>query len=238
MTRASGPGWRSMQGLAWLARVGASPADTWAAAMNWGPSTLRSHTLRLERDGLLARMARAQGQGGPLLYATALGVQAAGVDAGGYRKPPAPVSFGHLVACAEMAAYLTQRGREMIAPRELMVDSRWVGQLEWTEHGETRRRGHRPDFVATVAGGRSLAIEVELTAKSPDRLRSVLALYVEWLESERVDSVLYVVGGDRERRQLVREAPNLGLEPGRRFGVQLLSEVRARLSNARENLAA
>ena len=33
--RAVGPGRRSAEGLAWLARVGASPAETWATAMRW-----------------------------------------------------------------------------------------------------------------------------------------------------------------------------------------------------------
>jgi hypothetical protein len=206
--------------------------------MGWELPTVRSHTVRLQRAGLLARVARPQGHGGPLLYATALGIQSAGVEAVAYRKPPAPVSFAHLTACAEMGAYLTVRGREMIAPRELLLDERWVGQLEWSEHGETRRRGHRPDFVATVAEDRSMAIEVELTAKSPERLRAVLSMYLAWLASDRIDSLLYVVAGARERRSLLREAPKVDLEVGPRFSVQLRSEVRARLHHEHESRAA
>jgi hypothetical protein len=224
--RAFGPGRRSVEGLAWLARVGASPADTWATAMGWASSTTASHAQRLERTGLLGRSPRHKGQGGALLHATPLGVQFAGVEAAPLRRPPRAVTWPHLEACAQMAAYLTIRRREMIAPRELLVDERWVGELEWTEHGESRGRRHRPDFVATAEGGRSMAIEIELQAKTPERLRAILGMYLEWLSDGRVDTVLYVAGGERERRQLLREAPKVGLElAGSRFGVRRLEEI-------------
>lgn len=84
-----------------------------------------------------------------------------------------------------------------------------------------------------------MAIELELRAKTPERLRAVLGLYLEWLSVGRVDSVLYVVGGERERRQLLREAPKVGLElAGSRFGVQRLEEVQARLTQSVEPHAA
>src|ERR1700733_4801392 len=141
--RAIGPGRRSVEGLAWLARVGPSSAETWATAMQWASSTTASHAQRLERAGMLGRVPRHKGQGGALLYATSLGVQFAGVEALPLRRPPRPVNWPHLEACAQMAAYLTQRGREMLAPRELLLDERWVGELEWTERGESRGRRHR-----------------------------------------------------------------------------------------------
>jgi hypothetical protein len=52
--------------------------------------------------------------------------------------------------------------------------------------------------IATVEGGRSMAIEMELQAKSPERLRAVLGMYLEWLGDGRVDTVLYVAGIDAE----------------------------------------
>jgi hypothetical protein len=126
-----------------------------------------------------------------------------------------------------MAAYLTVRGSEMIAPRELLLDDRWLGELEWAEHGETRRRRHRPDFIATGASGRSIAIELELTVKSAQRLRAVLSMYVVWLAEGRVESLLYAVGGELEHRAVVRHAPAVGLEVGRRFGVRRLNQMTA-----------
>ena len=228
---AKGPGWRSMDGLVWLARVGPAPAGTWGAAMGWAPQTVRSHTVRLQRAGLLERVARLQSAGGALVYASAFGVDTAraraGVQALALRRPPAPVTWQHIEACAQMAAYLTVRGREMIAPRELLLDDRWLGQVEWTEHDETRRRGHRPDLVATGASGRSVAIEVELTVKSAQRLRSVLSMYVAWLAEGRVESLLYAVGSELERRAVLRHAPDVGLELGQRFGVRPLAQMTA-----------
>ena len=178
---------------------------------------------------MLARAARPQGAGGPLLYATPLGVQASGAEAAALRRAPAAVTMAHHEACAQTAAYLTLRSREMLAPRELLLDDRWVGDLEWQEHGQLRRRGHRPDFIATVHDERMLAIEVELTAKSPARLRAVLGLYAAWLAEGRVDSLLYIVGGPRLQRQLVHEAPALGIELGGRVGVQRLEEIAHRI---------
>ena len=126
-----------------------------------------------------------------------------------------------------MAAYLTVRSRDMTAPRELLVDDRWLGEVEWTEHGESRRRGHRPDLIATGASGRSIAIEIELTVKSAQRLRAVLSMYAAWLAEGRVESLLYAVGGELERRAVMRHAPAVGLEVGRRFGVRRLGQMTA-----------
>jgi hypothetical protein len=120
----------------------------------------------------------------------------------------------------------------MLGPRELLFDTSWLEEVEWREHGELRRRGHRPDFIVTTRTGRSMAIEVELNAKSPARLRAILGLYRGWLVSGRIDSLLYVAGSDRERRQVQGEAQTCGVELGERFGVQLLGQVAARLSNA------
>lgn len=227
--RAQGPGRRSLEGLVWLARVGASSGETWGRAMGWNGSTTRSHLLRLEQADLVARVARLSGQGGALVYPTGPGVQLTGVNATALRRPPAPYTWAHHEACARMAAYLTVRGREMIGPRELLVDERWVGELSWQEHGETRRRRHRPDFIASGADERQIAVEVELTPKSPARLRSVLRMYLAWLSEGKVDSLLYLVGSPRERRQLQAEAPKVGLERGERFGIQDLADITQRL---------
>ena len=46
------------------------------------------------------------------------------------RRPmPAPTWWAHLSGCAWVAAWLTARGREMLGPRELLVDDSWSGEL-------------------------------------------------------------------------------------------------------------
>ena len=228
---ASGPGWRSLEGLGWLSRVGASSGQTWGLAMGWRPATVRSHAARLLRAGLIRRAPRVQGRGGGLLYATAPGVLAVGVAAAPLRRAPTLVSGPHHEACAQVAAYLALRDREMLGPRELLLEEDWVGEVEWREHGELRRRGHRPDFIVTTRQERRMAIEVELTAKSPARLRAILGLYRGWLFEGRIDSLLYLAGTDREQRQLHREAGACSLELSARFGVQLLEQLTARLGD-------
>jgi hypothetical protein len=235
---ASGPGWRSVQGLAWLARVGASSGQTWAVAMGWRPATMRSHAVRLQRAGLIRRAPRVQGTGGGLLYATPAGVLAAGVGAVPLRKAATLVSGPHHEACAQVAAYLSTQGREMLGPREVLRDERWVAEVQWREHGELRRRRHRADLAVVLEGERWMAIEVELTAKSPARLRSILEMYRAWLTEGRVDSVLYIAGTERERTQLRREAPGCGLVLGPRFGVQLIDQLNADLTATQAELVA
>ena len=128
-----------------------------------------------------------------------------------------------------MAALLTRRGREMRGPRQLLLDTEWVGQIRWREHGETRQRSHRPDLVAIAPGGGALAFEVELAAKSPARLTAVLSLYARWMAEGKLAWLGYVVGGERERRQLLQVAPRLGLAVGERFGIRDRSAVQARI---------
>jgi hypothetical protein len=154
------------------------------------------------------------------------------VAAAPLRRAPTLVSGPHHEACAQVAAYLLRQDQEMLGPRELLLEERWVEEVQWREHGELRRRGHRPDFIVTTRQERRMAIEVELTAKSPARLRAILGLYRGWLFEGRIDSLLYLAGTDRERRQVHREAEACGLELGERFGVQLLEQVIGRLTDA------
>jgi hypothetical protein len=126
----------------------------------------------------------------------------------------------------------------MLAPRELLVDEHWVGQLQLSEHDETRRRRHRPDFIATAANGDTMAAEIELTPKSRPRLRAVLGMYLGWLGAGRVEAVLYVVDGERERRLVQREARDAGLELGAKFGLwHLAKHVRERIYGDQRDVA-
>jgi hypothetical protein len=117
----------------------------------------------------------------------------------------------------------------MRGPRELLTDDEWTGQVQWRERGETRRRGHRPDLIATASDGGILAFEVELHAKSPARLTAVLRLYVRWLAEGKLSSLGYVVGSGVERRQLLTIAPQVGLRVGPQFGIRDRAAVQAGL---------
>jgi hypothetical protein len=95
---AKGPRWRSLDGLAWLARVGPTPAETWGAAMGWAPPTVRSHTVRLQRAGLIERVARLQSAGGALVYASTFGVDTARARGCPSARATSSAGAGHLAA--------------------------------------------------------------------------------------------------------------------------------------------
>src|ERR1035437_6625897 len=148
MSRRLGPGPATVEGLCWLARVGPAPIDAWACAMGWAPVTARSHAARLTRVGWVERTSTKRGRGS-LLFATRLGVQVAEVPVPPAPEP-APTWWAHLAGCAWAAAWLTARGREMLGPRELLLDDGWSGELSM---GLGRRVVHRPDLWAWCPAG-------------------------------------------------------------------------------------
>jgi hypothetical protein len=228
-----GPGPSSMLGLNWLASIGAASLEPWATAIGWGPTAAYSHTQRLRRKGWVERAAMTHGTGA-LFFATKAGVQVSGVRARAMAGPPSAVSWPHVEACAWTAAWLTARGREMIGPREILKRSEWLGDLVWHEHGETRRRGHRPDLAGRLPSGETLPIEVELSEKSASRLAAVLGLYASWIRDQRAPAVIYVCS-TRDVADRVGAAGNeVGLsERAGTIRIELLDTIREQALHAR-----
>jgi hypothetical protein len=108
----------SVQGLAWLARVGPTSLQAWAAAMGWSVRTAQSHCARLQREGWLSRCRTTFGDG-PLLWATRPGVTRSGVVAPAGEKPSATLT-AHWHACGWVAAWLTVRGRDWLGQQQLL----------------------------------------------------------------------------------------------------------------------
>ena len=233
------PGSGSLVGLAWLARVGPAPVDAWRCAMGWSQPTAYSHAQRLVAAGWAGRCPTALGHGS-LLYATNAGVKVAAEVASPMARPPAPTTWAHCRAVAWTAAWLTARGRELLGPRELLVDDFWQAELSWRDRAGDHRRTHRPD----LAGGRDeaalLPIEVELTSKTKARLRSVLALHAAWIAAGKTGAVIYVCA----RRSLAERVRAQGVEVGlsaeagrqrKTLRVELLEEIREQALAARSN---
>ena len=213
MSRALGPGRASLAGLRWLASVGPAPLDAWGTAMGWATSTAFSHAARLVDAGLAAYCPMRRG-GGSLYYATRAGVRDSGLIAAATTGAPAPATWAHWSACAWTAAWLTSRERQVMGSRELQVDERWHGELEWLEHDGPRRRGHHPDLATALApGGRWLPIEVELASKSVGRLRSILSLHADWIAAGKTDAVIYVCGSEAVAERVGKRAVEAGLSP-------------------------
>ena len=96
------PGRRSLQCLAWLARVGASPHEPLALVMGWSRAVLHDHVARLTGAGLVRRVAMTRGEGS-LVVVTRDGARMVGVtDA---PREVAPTSWAHTVGCAWVEAW-------------------------------------------------------------------------------------------------------------------------------------
>jgi len=222
MSRRLRPGPATVKGLSWLARVGPAPIEAWACAMGWAPGTARRHAATLSRVGWMSRVAMAHGRGS-LLFATRQGVQVSGVAAAPV-PAPAPTCWGHLVGCAWVAAWLTVRGREMLAPRELLLEDSWRGELPGSRGP---RALHRPDLVGVVPGRRPAAIEVELTRKSKARLRAILSLHADWIATGQCGACVYVCRDESLRELVVGQAGQVGLHVANgSLRVELLEAIR------------
>lgn len=182
--------------------------------------TERAATGRL---GALARAGCVRAQpildGGPVAHQiTRRGIAVIGSDL----QPPRPVSFAsfaHDVGTAWLwlAARAGRLGpvREVIGERRLRShDAREeregaplgvrLGGVGW-RGGE---RLHYPDVLLVSAGGRRVAVELELSRKGSRRREGILAGYGA---DGRIDAVLYLVENGSIGRSIERSASRLGL---------------------------
>lgn len=184
------PGPKSMQALAWIARVGATPFDALQLVMGCGRRKALDHVRRLERAGLVTRAAMRRGDG-TLVLLTRAGALEAGCPTRRAR-PLAPHAWAHACGCAWASAWLELRGRAWVSEREVLEDDLWSYELRYRDHRGTVRVTHRPDLIVQMGSG-PIAIEVELQRKAPTRLRGILAMYAELTEADGpLAGVIYV----------------------------------------------
>jgi hypothetical protein len=183
--------------LGWLASIGAGGVEEVAAACGMSPASARARLRALERDGL-ARQARLL-HGEPALHVlTRRGLRAAG------RPELGPVTlsasgFAHHLAVARVAVALGREHGAVQGERELRALERAAGrplasaELGWAADGS--RALHRPDLLCWD-GTAPIAVEVELTAKAPDRLRAIVRA---WARSRDVAGVVYYASAHAAR---------------------------------------
>jgi hypothetical protein len=234
MRRAVNPGEGSLAGLRWLARVGPAPLSAWGVAMGWSAPTARSHVVRLIRAGYIDRTTTTHG-GESLQFATRRGVKMTELTTAHVALAPAPTTWAHHAACAWTAAWLTARGRTMIGSRELLTSAEWLAEVQWIERHGVRRRGHRPDLVGGVGlGGPLLPIEVELAAKSTQRLRAILGLHAAWITAGKARAVIYICATGQVADRVAHEARGVGLSSEHTtLRIELLETIRTAAITAR-----
>jgi hypothetical protein len=147
-------------------------------AVQWWAETGRSVTLdrerRLREAGLIS-VHPPIGRSGPLLAVTSRGLRLADRTELG----PARVSVwsaNHSIVCAQLAAHLEWAGAEVLSERELLCEERKFGDRCYSAR-QPERGWHRPDLYRFTLEGeepQEHAVEVELTAKAPERLVGIL----------------------------------------------------------------
>ncbi len=178
--------------IAWAAGLGAGTAEALAREHGWTLAAARARLAHAERRGLLSSWRPLRDQ--PALYtATRAGLRAAGIIG----IEPARVSAGaarHAVVCSLVAAELRHRypDHRVVGEAELRREERSAAAL--LASAPVIGRGpvtHRPDLA--LLGGRAgcptIAVEVELTVKSPRRLA---AICLGWARAGHLGGVLYL----------------------------------------------
>jgi hypothetical protein len=188
--------------------------------------------------GLLERTRVLHGEPG-VYVATLQGLGSSGLD--GLRVCRVrPGGFAHLLACADVAVGLECEHARALwwSDRQLRLvvsaDDGFVSvPVDWYPNGHPRL--HRPDLAVQLEHG-YLAIEVELTLKTPARVADILEGYAGHPKVTAVEYfcpplVARAIGRAACRagiRGWVRRRPLPTLEPGRRSGMaELLEEPRS-----------
>jgi hypothetical protein len=109
------------------------------------------------------------------------------------------------LAVVEAAGFATLTEREMRAAEKSGAEGYWVAMGERTSQG--RMRIHRPDFAIHRRRG-LWAVEVELTAKTPERTEGILRAY---RRSGRYAGVVYYLPSQAAVDRVSAMAQSLGL---------------------------
>lgn len=188
--------------LGWIACLGAVTAEAVAVREATTPASARAKLRAAEREGLLERRALLAGE--PALYVlSGAGRRRSGVRALGPCHV-SPSNAAHLAACARVAAELECRYRahRVMGERELRRDERELGRplasASLRRRADGARVAHRPDLVLWPASRAAapVAVEVELTVKSPRRLAEICRA---WARCRTVAGVLYLAPPDVAR---------------------------------------
>jgi hypothetical protein len=183
----------SEQMLRWTAGLGAVDAPGLAAREQISGRSARGRLAAAERRGELKVWRLLQGEA-PLYTVTTAGLRHAGVSG----LSPGRVSAGgarHAAACCGVAAWLALcfpdhrlLGEPAIRrfERELGRPLAGSGGMAWAAGAGA---SHRPDLLALPGEGLPIAVEVELTVKSPQRLAGICRA---WARSREVEGVLYL----------------------------------------------
>lgn len=205
--------------LAWVDRVEVANLEALGLAFGVGRSALYSHVGRLVASGLVQRV---QDPGGSVAIITSAGRRRVGSDLGPV-GPGLGSLYGrsHGAAVSWIAAQATVKDREWVSDRQARTRADWLVPLMWSGG----RRSHRPDLGVEIAGKR-VAVEVEFSRKSRQRLVAILAGYEAQLAAGGLSGVLYFSDAPEILRRVEATARVAGL-PAWGIRTRPLEEIRA-----------
>lgn len=197
--------------------------------MGWGERAARSHAMRLQRRGWLARYPMTRGDGS-LLIATKRGVLVSGLDVAP-TKEPAPTWWAHHCACAWTAAWFTAARADWWGPREVLADPKLCFKLYREEYvsgrqGNGRSARHRPNLAIMSEVGLTV-VEVDLQATSTKRRIAVLKRYRDPMHEGRIGGVICVCNTETSPERIEHAAESAYFST-KRLRTMLIGTVRAR----------
>jgi DNA-binding Lrp family transcriptional regulator len=161
--------------LRWINGWGAVKTEHLANKMKVGASTCRRRLRKLIKTGTLQRLSV------EFLTSLPIAVTEAGCQIAGDSLPPLKgIRIG------------TWRHDSLIVSIERALETHFKGWLEPERRIRERRRlnetaaEHTPDAIIHKPDGQQIAVELELSAKAPDRLRKIIDGYASAMEFERV----------------------------------------------------
>jgi hypothetical protein len=185
---------RDLETLAWLGEQYGARADQLEVLMGCGPRTVQRTVARLRAQGLVRSERMIVGEPA-WVTPTSAGIAACGSGFGVWR--PRIGLLSHVAAVNDVRLHIQGRAPE----------TEWVPERVLAK--ERSSGGHLPDGVA-ITEGRRVAIEVELTVKSRERVTAILDEL-----AGRFDAVLYFCapGPHRQLTELAESGrwPTLGV---------------------------
>jgi len=186
----------------WIGRMGAVTLDQVRARFRLGRTVAYRRVAACVEGGLIERVALLRGQPA-LLRATRHGLRYCGLRLGVAQLPPELV--GHWICSGGVAVSLEREygATAVRSEREIRVLEREEGRAIASARlrsADGIERFHLPDLAVSAPSG-VIAIEVELTPKSPKRLVRIIKA---WRRARWVESVRYYVPAGGTRRGVER----------------------------------
>ena len=193
---------RDLEVLEFVARFGVVPRNVVASWAGTGRAVTAARERRLRERGLV-EVLPAFGDSGQLVICSRRGLRA--VFRADLPIPKfSPGSVRHTAEVARVGTALEREGVKVLSEREIRAAERIAGQRIYSA-SMSGRSFHRPDIVAI--GELVEVIEVELSAKAPNRLDSILRAWRRAVLDGKATRVRYFCADcavDPVRRSVVR----------------------------------